>query len=90
MTKVVTDAEIRKEVRAALKKNDVVAVSFIKANGKLRKMNCTVKTDLIPKAKRPTSEAPQNNEVQRVFDVDLGEWRSFRYDLLVSVDVAKQ
>ena len=59
-------------------------IIFEKTNGELREMNATVKAGLIPEDKMPTEESQRksNPDVKVVFDVDKGEWRSFRWDRL--------
>ena len=87
-----------------------ITVTFVKADGTLRDMRCTLDRDKIPpqppRAEKPAKEAPVDglrqhgflgeavqNEVtrpeeshtQKVFDLDAGAWRSFRYDRLKKV-----
>jgi len=108
--------QIRTWVKSLLN-NSVVNVQFVKSDGTVRDMRCTVDASrvLIPSVKQPTAAAagivasatanidglsesrkprkepdPVN---QRVYDLDLNEWRSFRYDRLqkisVEIDFAK-
>jgi hypothetical protein len=83
-------------------------LTFVKADGTLRDMRCTLDRDKIPpqppSAAKPAKEAPvdglrqdgflrENKEItkpeeshtQKVFDLDAGAWRSFRYDRLKKV-----
>ena len=85
-----------------------ITVTFVKADGSIRDMRCTLDRDIIPpqplRAEKPAKEAPvdglrqdgflrENKEVtkpeeshtQKVFDLDAGAWRSFRYDRLKKV-----
>ena len=85
-----------------------ITVTFVKADGTVRDMRCTLDGDRIPpqppRAEKPAKEAPvdglrqhgllgENKEVtkpeeshtQKVFDLDAGAWRSFRYDRLKKV-----
>lgn len=67
----------------------VVEFSFEKVkDGAVRTMNATLRTDIIPEDKMPKSgkveESAEGQSAVRCFDVDLGEWRSFRVDKLVS------
>ena len=65
----------------------VVNLSFTKVkDGAVREMRATLVSDQIPEDKRPkTDKAPNNEEVAcRVFDLDVNEWRSFRYDSLLT------
>ena len=108
--------QIRSWVKGLLN-TSVVNVQFVKSDGTIRDMRCTVDASkvLIPSAKLPAAGAagivasatanidglaesrkprkepdPVN---QRVYDLDLNEWRSFRYDRLqkisVEIDFAK-
>ena len=88
-----------------------ITVTFVKADGTLRDMRCTLDRDKIPpqppRAEKPAKEAPvdglrqhgflgedqeiealikpEENHTQKVFDLDAGAWRSFRYDRLKKV-----
>ena len=80
-----------------------ITVTFVKADGTVRDMRCTLDQDLIPpqppRATKPGREAPvdgivreskevtkpEESHTQKVFDLDAGAWRSFRYDRLKKV-----
>ena len=80
-----------------------VTVTFVKADGTLRDMRCTLDRDRIPpQPPRELNKAPpagtvredreiaaqyepEENHTQKVFDLDAGAWRSFRYDRLKKV-----
>ena len=79
-----------------------ITVTFVKADGTLRDMRCTLDRDRIPpqspakgssdpwsilgEAKAVKAvKAPEENHTQKVFDLDAGAWRSFRYDRLKKV-----
>jgi hypothetical protein len=68
----------------------VVRISFNKKNGTLRTMEATTYGPMIPTEFQPKNEADTNysDEVQRVFDTEINEWRSFRWDSLVSYTTA--
>ena len=92
----------REWVRGLLNVSEIT-VTFVKADGTLRDMRCTLDQDRIPpqppRAAKPARELPvdgivrENKEVtkpeeshtQKVFDLDAGAWRSFRYDRLKKV-----
>lgn len=58
-----------------------VQVTFTKKDGTEREMNCTLVESRIPTDKQPKTDAtPWSDEAIRVFDTDIGEWRSFRFD----------
>jgi WYL_2, Sm-like SH3 beta-barrel fold len=85
-----------------------VTVQFVKSDGTVRLMRCTLDRSRIPPA--PPKTQPMPAEIvdsstanvdglaesrkprrepdpvnQRVYDLDLGEWRSFRYDRLKKI-----
>ena len=61
-----------------------VIVEFTKKDGTLRKMRCTLADYLIPLEKTPRgSQGAYSEAAQRVFDLDLNEWRAFRWDSVV-------
>ena len=93
---------IRDWVRGLLNVSEIT-VTFVKADGTLRDMRCTLDRDKIPpqppRAEKPAEEAPvdgivreskevtkpEESHTQKVFDLDAGAWRSFRYDRLKKV-----
>lgn len=69
--------------------NEYVIVQFKKLNGDLRYMKCTLNIDQIPEDKIPAGKDAIEDEIDstskpetacRVYDLEKGEWRSFRYD----------
>ena len=80
-----------------------ITVTFVKADGSLRDMRCTLDRDRIPpQPPRELNKAPpagtvredreiaalikpEESHTQKVFDLDAGAWRSFRYDRLKKV-----
>jgi hypothetical protein len=85
-----------------------ITVTFVKADGTVRDMRCTLDGDRIPpqppRVEKPAKEAPvdglrqhgflgeakevtkpEESHTQKVFDLDAGAWRSFRYDRLKKV-----
>lgn len=75
-------------VKDALHKN-IVIVGFTKTNGEARQMRCTLRSDMIPAAPVVEGKSPkkENPDVQAVWDLDKGAWRSFRFDSLNSVTI---
>lgn len=64
----------------------VIFVTFTKSNGDERVMRCTTNEFEIPLEKLPKGTGPKHtDEVQRVFDLDVQEWRSFRWDSVTLV-----
>jgi len=80
------ETEVRELITDTLKQNNV-KVRFQKANKQKRTLNGTLNLGSIPKAKHPKGGKPENPEVRTVFDIDKDEWRSFRIDSLISVQV---
>jgi hypothetical protein len=65
-----------------------VEIVFTKVNGDTRAMQCTLSDDYIPSSKKPKGTGtPWSNEAVRVFDIEKEDWRSFRYDSIVSVNL---
>lgn len=76
---------MQKELKKMLSESEVW-LTFTKKDGSERKMHCTTMIDLIPADKRPSTE-PSNRKTSEtsmpVFDLDINEWRSFRWDSVV-------
>lgn len=69
--------------------DESVTITFTKTDGTKREMRCTQAHDLIPGDKVPKGTTRAlSDEVARVFDLDKQEWRSFRWDSIISVDIA--
>lgn len=77
-------------------KYDTIEITFTKLNGEQRVMNCTQNLAYIPEDKHPIKKeidesAPVQPETEstaiRAFDLDKGEWRSFRKDSVISYQV---
>ena len=69
-------------------RSDIATVVFTKADGSERTMHCTLVESKIPSDKIPKSNEAQASSTVgsavRAFDVDKGEWRSFRFDSVKS------
>jgi len=59
-------------------------ITFTKVNGEERVMDCSLQEHIIP----PTDakNRKENEEVLPVFDINKGEWRSFRLDSIIKVE----
>ena len=79
--------KIGKEWLTGLLKTDIICVTFIKKDGQKRWMTCTLNPEHIPNfdSKKTDKELDLTKDVLSVFDVDIGEWRSFRYDSIKSI-----
>ena len=91
---------MRDWVRSLLQQQPIT-VTFVKADGTVRDMQCTLNYDFIPtdKAPKETPTTPIDGIVKeskkprkepdphslRVFDVDKQEWRSFRFERLQKI-----
>lgn len=68
----------------------VVVVEFTKVNGEYRKMEATLKADMLPEAVKEIEEkaAPRkkNEDALSVWDINANGWRSFRWDKLQTVN----
>lgn len=62
----------------------VVSIVFEKKDGTIREMACTLDDTIIPSDALPKGDSvrKQSDSVLAVFDVEVGEWRSFRIDSL--------
>ena len=86
---------IRDWVRSLLQAQSVT-VTFVKADGTVRDMTCTLNWDLIPEDKQPRDvpverllETKKRKDPDphtlRVFDMEKQQWRSFRFDRLQKI-----
>lgn len=77
-------AIFRDWTHSVLKTASKVEVVFEKADGTERLMNCTLNEDYLEDALlslAPTNYTkPRSTETITVFDTDIDEWRSFRFD----------
>ena len=69
----------------ALKKHECT-VTFTKVNGETRVMPCTLKEDVIPKQESKSTKKP-NESVVSVWCLDKQEWRSFRVNNVVDLEI---
>jgi hypothetical protein len=60
-------------------------ITFTKVNGEERVMDCTLQEHFIPKTE--DSNRKENKEVLPVWDINKGEWRSFRLDSITDIEV---
>jgi hypothetical protein len=97
---------IRDWIRGLLR-TSVVTVEFVKSDGTVREMKCTLNEDFIPQANIPKGPAipvitgavaekkksknlqedlaPKEETAIKVYDTEVGAWRSFRYDRLQKI-----
>ena len=60
-------------------------ITFTKVNGEERIMDCTLQEHMIPAT--DANNRKQNEDVLPVFDINKGEWRSFRLDSIINVEL---
>lgn len=60
-------------------------VKFVKANGDIRMMACTLKQELLPNEPYETTRVNESKERMIVWDLDKEAFRSFRLDSVVWV-----
>ena len=73
-------------------KNHECTVTFTKVNGETRVMPCTLKADVIPTppadiASKSVVKRHENQNVVSVWCLDKKEWRSFRVDNVVDLQI---
>lgn len=66
-----------------------VKVTFVKKDGSVRQMICTLKPDLLPVVEEKSTTRPkkENTDVMAVYDVEVNAWRSFTVKSVTSVEV---
>ena len=89
---LLTDGERENELLSMLRSSIAgIRVNFEKKDGSEREMLCTLNEGLIPVDKKPktSSEASTSTigSALPVFDVNKGEWRSFRWDSVKTITV---
>ena len=62
----------------------VMRITFTKVNLDERVMDCTLQEHMLPPTK--LSNRKENEEVLPVFDINKGEWRSFRMDSITNIE----
>ena len=67
-----------------------VEVTFTKADGTERVMNCTLHPDLLPKVEIKEDAKPrkESTTAMRVYDLDKKEWRSFTIKKVNKIQIA--
>jgi len=65
---------------AALKKGATIKVVFTKKDGSERTLIGTINLENIPKTDHPRTNRASTQGVQRIYDLEIGEWRSITLD----------
>ena len=60
-------------------------ITFTKVNGEERVMDCSLQEHILPQT--DSNNRKENEEVLPVFDINKGEWRSFRLDSITNIEV---
>lgn len=78
------------ELKKALR-NGIVKVTFTKKNGDERVMYATTNMNTIPDECKPKGTDDRNypDDVYRVVDTEITEWRSFRKDSVIDWEVVE-
>ena len=70
---------------SSIRKGKIIKVIFTKANGEKRTLIGTTDLKRIPKVDHPRSTGrAEAVGVQRVYDLEIGEWRSVPLDRIIS------
>ena len=79
----------REEIKKALKES-IVRITFEKKDGTNRVMLATLRKEYVEPNLKPNAEhRKQNPDVCCVFDIEKDGFRSFRWDSLISWEVAQ-
>lgn len=83
-----TTAMTNQELRDLLHQHEL-RVTFTKADGEQRIMPCTLRVELLPSAPVTESHRKENTDPNlfRVFCTDRKEWRSFRFERIISTEI---
>lgn len=65
-----------------LRMHENVEIEFVKKDGSNREMKCTLKEGVIPKVDNPK----ESDTLCTVWDTVLNEWRSFKFENIVSIN----
>lgn len=89
MDKLTVNEDLKTWVKGCLtNESEDVLVTFTKKDGSERKLRGTLAESRIPTDKQPKTEgATSTAESQKIFDLDIGEWRSFRWDSVKEIKV---
>ena len=80
----------KQDIQSLLHKH-ILSIDFLKRDGSLRNMTCTLREDVIkPYVKTTERVKKPNEEVVSVWDIQKDEFRSFKLDSLLSYSVLKE
>lgn len=75
-------AIFREWLLGVLRMHSPVSVTFIKSDGTVREMNCTLKEDIIPKIENPKT----SDTLCTVWDTEIAQWRSFKFENIKQIN----
>lgn len=75
----------REELIKHLSTNPRTTISFTKADGSTRVMNCTLMGGYVPVTEAKLTVRKENTDTIVAFDLDKCAWRSFRVDSIQSI-----
>lgn len=64
----------------------ILIITFTKKDGTERIMRCTSNLNKIPGSQHPNGLGFPKKGVKCVYDLKLGEWRSFRLDSVIKIE----
>lgn len=71
---------MEREEMLDLLREGLCEVQFVKQDGSMREMRCTINQNYIPKDKMPKSGVDYTSTTIRAFEIGKDQWRSFRVD----------
>jgi len=74
--------DLKKQLQAM-----VLNVTFVKADGTLRDMRCTLIPECLPKVKGYKKNVIESEDYIRVYDLEVDDWRSFRINSIKRITV---
>ena len=76
------------ELREALK-TGLATIHFLKKDGTVREMHCTLKPEFLPVMPEPNPRLTYGPSptIVTVWDLEQNAWRSFKFDSIQSIDV---
>ena len=79
------DIIVNREILIKNLQKKSMRITFTKVNGDERIMDCTLQEYMVP----PTNpdNRKENEEVLPVWDINKGEWRSFRLDSVTNIEL---
>jgi WYL_2, Sm-like SH3 beta-barrel fold len=81
------DQEAARDWLHGLLQDSIATVTFLKSDGSTRVLKCTRNPTIVPKYENKTDRKREpNDDVCSVWDVEIDEWRSFRYDSIQSIE----